>query len=108
VTEFVSGNIFIRKMFEFVDAGTVNPPHAHNFDHTTFVFTGAVHVKAETPDGRKIEHDFHAPTSFLVKANVLHEITALENGTTVWCVYSHRTPQGDITQEWTGWEQGTW
>jgi hypothetical protein len=107
MTEWVSGNIFIRKMFDHVAADTVNPGHAHKFDHTSIVFTGAVHVRAETPDGRVIERDFYAPAHFLVKADVLHEITALEDDTTVWCLYSHRTPQGDVRQEWTGWKEAT-
>jgi hypothetical protein len=29
-----------------------------------------------------------------------HSATEIE----AWCIYSHRTPQGDVVQEYTGWE----
>jgi L-ascorbate metabolism protein UlaG (beta-lactamase superfamily) len=101
--EWVSGNIFIRTAMQMADAGTVNPGHTHQFDHTSIVFTGSVRVNATLPDGRRIERDFQAPAHFLVKAEVEHEITALEDGTTLWCVYSHRTPKGDVVQDYNGW-----
>lgn len=100
--EWVSGNIFIRPM-RFPKTGDRREGHEHKFDHTTIVFKGSVHVIARTPDGRVIERDFKAPTHFLVKADVHHEIAALEDNTEAWCVYSHRTPQGDVVQDYTGW-----
>lgn len=101
--EWISGNIFIRPN-KFEKAGQKMEGHRHNFDHTTIFFTGRFHVKATLPSGRVIERDFDAPTHCLIRADVLHEITALTDGAELWCVYSHRTPQGDITQEYTGWE----
>lgn len=100
--ETVSGNIFLRKMKP--DKGHCLPGHTHNFDHTTIVFTGSIHVRAETPDGRILEHDFKAPSHFLVKAEVAHEITVLEDDTEYWCVYSHRSPQGEVLQDFVNWE----
>ena len=102
--EWVSGNIFIRPM-KFAKAGEKREGHKHNFDHTTIVFKGAVHVSAKLPDGRVIERDFRAPAHFLVKAEVEHEISALADETEAWCVYAHRTPQGDVVQDYTGWEE---
>jgi hypothetical protein len=104
--EFISGNIFIRKMMVNAPKGHIVEGHTHNFDHTTIVFQGAVHVRATLPDGRVIEHDFHAPNHLLIRKDVTHEITALEDGTECWCVYSHRTPQGEVTQIDTGWPDG--
>ena len=49
------------------------------------------------------DREFKAPSHFLVKAQVVHKITALEDNTEYWCVYSHRTPQGEIVQNYTGW-----
>lgn len=100
--EFISGNIFIRTI-DFRATGDVIEGHVHNFDHTTIVHTGAVHVLLTCPDGTKEEKSFYAPSHFLVKADCLHEITALLPGTVVWCVYSHHTPQGEISQEYSGW-----
>lgn len=101
--EWVSGNVFIRPM-KFEKAGDKRDGHEHNFDHTTIVFRGSVHVTARTPDGSVIERDFKAPAHFLVKADVHHEITALQDDTEAWCVYAHRTSQGDVVQDYTGWE----
>lgn len=102
-TEFVSGNIFIRPNV-LPRVGDVTQGHKHNFDHTTIVFSGAVHVGAKLPDGSIVSRDFHSPSHFLVKADVEHEITAIEDNTVYWCVYSHRTAQGDVSEVATGWE----
>ena len=103
MAEWISGNIFIRPN-RLEKSGHYVKGHKHNFDHTTIVYKGAVHVKAELPNGSAIERDFVAPAHFLVKAGMEHEIVATEDGTEFWCVYSHRTPQGEISVEKTGWE----
>jgi len=104
MAEEVSGNLFLRK-WRGMAKGQVIEGHKHNFDHTTIVFVGAVHVKAQLPDGRALEKTFAAPDHFLVKAGVEHQITALEEGTEMWCVYSHRTAQGEVVQQYTGWPE---
>lgn len=107
MVEWVSGNIFIRPN-EHMRNGQVIHGHKHRFDHTTFVTEGSVHVKAVTPDGRTIEgkfgKDYHF-RHFLVLADVEHEITALEDGTSFYCIYSHRTPQGEVVLGETGWRE---
>lgn len=102
--EWVSGNIFIRPN-TLEHAGDRLEGHKHNFDHTTIVFRGAVHVRARLPSGEVIERDFTAPAHFLVRAEVEHEITARADETVFWCVYAHRSPQGDVVQEFTGWDE---
>lgn len=101
--EWVSGNVFIRPAMQRVSAGYRVDGHTHNFDHTTIVFSGAVHVRAQLPDNSIVERDFVAPAHFLVKADVKHEITATQDNTTCWCVYSHRDPQGGVVQQYDGW-----
>jgi quercetin dioxygenase-like cupin family protein len=104
--EWISGNIFIRPNV-LAKAGDVTDGHTHNFDHTTIVYKGAIHVKASLPDGTVIERDFGEgqPNGrhCLIRADVLHEITALVDDTEYWCVYSHREPQGEISLVNTGW-----
>lgn len=101
--EFVSGNIFLRPN-PLAKAGDFIQGHTHNFDHTTFVVHGAVHVLVTDIDGRTvIEGDFVAGEHFLVKAQYMHKITATQDGTLVTCIYSHRTPQGDVIQQYNGW-----
>ena len=91
--EFISGNIFIRPN-KLEQKGDMVQGHTHNFDHTTIFFTGSFHVKAKKPDGSTLERDFFAPSHCLIKAEYEHEITALEDKSEFWCIYSHRTPQG--------------
>jgi hypothetical protein len=100
--EWVSGNIFIRAISER-NAGDRVDGHTHTFDHTTILFSGAVCVRATLPSGRVIEREFTAPAHFLIRKDVTHEITALKDGTTYWCVYAHRDRQGDVVQEYSGW-----
>lgn len=103
--EFTAGNIHIRKNIGTV--GDQTGGHTHNFDHVTIVFKGKVHVSAwrPGPDNTKIpvaEQDFDTGSYFLVKADVCHDITFIEDGE-FWCVYSHRDPQGEVVQEHNGW-----
>lgn len=100
--EWQSGNIFIRPNV-LEKAGDKVTGHKHNFDHTTIVFSGAIRVKAKLPSGAEIEREFTAPAHCLIKAGVEHEITALQDGTLFWCVYSHRDPQGRVVERYTGW-----
>ena len=101
MVEWVSGNIFIR--VQKPNNGGATKGHRHNFDHTTILFKGSVHVAATLTDGTEIEREFTAPSHFLIRKDVTHNITALEDGTEYWCVYSHRTPQGDVVEEYDGW-----
>lgn len=131
--EWVSGNVFIRPM-HLRAVGEKIIGHTHNFDHTSIVFKGVVRIKAVLPDGRLVEREFgegRATRHALIKAGVSHEIEALTEDAEVWCVYSHRIPQGleanrglspeydalldqlvamtdgtsDVVQEFTGWDE---
>lgn len=102
--EIVSGNIFIRPN-ALLPKGHVVEAHKHKFDHTTIIFTGSIHVKKTELDGSVVEKDFVAPSHFLVRAGVEHEITSLEDDTTYWCVYSHRNAQGEVVQEYDGFNE---
>lgn len=99
--EEVSGNIFMRK-WRGLKKGHVIQGHKHNWDHTTIIFLGGIHIKAHGAH-RQREKDFHAPDHVLILADVEHEITVLEDGTEFWCVYSHRNAQGEVVQQYTGW-----
>lgn len=41
----------------------------------------------------------------LIKAGVRHSLFALTPGAEWDCIYTHRTPQGDVSQAPTGWEE---
>ena len=108
--EWVSGSIFIRLMRIFAKGEGITGD-VHNFDHTTIIFHGAASIKGVRPDGSVKEGlfksprpDWHGPSHALIEANVRHTITATEDNTMVWCVYSHRDPQGQVWLKYTGWD----
>ena len=91
------GNLFFRKS-GYCPAGKTMPRHSHNFDHVTILFQGSLRIAR----GEEVV-ELTAPAHILIKAGIEHEITALEDDTVYWCVYAHRTPQGEVSQEVTGW-----
>ncbi len=107
--EFVSGNIFVREM-RFERAGDVVDGHAHNFDHTTYVVRGTLRIEQLDADGQvtrsatKRAADGH--NWVLIRAGVVHRITALEDGSMGHCIYSHRNGQAEIVQAYDGWTPG--
>jgi hypothetical protein len=108
--EWISGNIFIRAMggAEGLQPGAVIEGHTHHFDHTTICFCGRWHVrKWLAREDNRLFSDFEreGPFHLLIEAEAKHEFTFLGPGVGhAWCVYSHRTPQGEISQVYTGWE----
>lgn len=108
------GNIYVRP-FILAAAGDGLPGHTHNFDHTTFILKGGVQCKATLPDGTVIERDFWSlghlknsaatPGYCLIRADVVHEFTALEDDSRIVCIYAHRNPQGEVVEQYTGWPE---
>ena len=106
--EYASGNIFIREM-RFEKVGEVVIGHTHNFDHTTYVARGGLRIE-RLRDDNSVERTVEkwAGEGFnwvLIKAQCKHRITALTDGAIGHCIYSHRNPQGEIVQEYDGWQK---
>jgi hypothetical protein len=107
--EWVSGSIFIRPMGEDgkgLKPGEVVGGHTHHFDHTTVCFCGAWRVQKWTPSG-ELAFDFTraGPFHVLIEAEARHKFTFLGGADVghAWCIYSHRTPQGEVSTVETGW-----
>ena len=102
--EFQCGNIFIR-VGTLKNVGDFLGGHSHNFDHATYITSGYAKVERELPNGKMESREVWAgELPLLIKAGVRHNITALLPNTTYNCIYSHRLPQGEITQQYTGWQ----
>jgi hypothetical protein len=107
--EFVSGNVFIRVMGEGgngLKAGETVGGHTHAFDHTTICFGGDWHVKKWLPDGTlAYEFERAGPFHCLIEKDCRHQFIFLGGADIGWayCVYAHRTPQGEVSQVQTGW-----
>ena len=77
-------NLFCKQM-TFSKVGDVEQGHCHAFDHTTLLATGSVMVKA---NGKSTK--FSAPQMIFIRADVEHEITALEDNTVAYCIHALR------------------
>ena len=77
-------NVFIRQML-FEKNGDVNEGHAHVFDHQTLLARGS--IKAVV-DGQTSY--FTAPQIIFIKAEILHEFTAMEDNTLCYCIHALR------------------
>lgn len=86
----VVGNVALV-MNVFRRAGDVAPGHRHHFDHPTLLTNGAVSVAV---NGRTSV--YHAPKVIFIPRDTSHQFTALEAGTTVWCVHAARDIHGDV------------
>jgi hypothetical protein len=102
--EFISGNIFIRPIK--LKPGEIMGGHTHHFDHTSILFCGDWRVKKWNVDGDlAFEFDRTGPFHVLIEKDCRHEFTFLGGAPEghAYCVYSHRTPQGEISQVYAGW-----
>lgn len=99
------GNIFVRpNTMSYV--GEPLGDHEHNFDHTTYVIHGEVEITARNRDREVLwVKRFKEGDYVLIKAEVSHEIIAVRVPVLFHCIYAHRTPQGDVVQEYTGFEE---
>lgn len=108
--EYVQGNILIRPAMHMAAAGAVVEGHSHNFDHTTYVVRGAVHFERLNDEGEVVnsvvKRALDGYNFVLIKAGVKHRLTALEDDTIAHCIYAHRTPQGEVVQDYDGWSPG--
>lgn len=98
------GNIYIRKG-TVPNAGEVVEGHAHNFDHVTLVRRGSFRIEQLDETGnvvRAVDRDA-IEGHVLIKAGVIHRLTALEDNSVYWCIYAHRNPQGEVLENYDGW-----
>jgi hypothetical protein len=94
------GNVYLRPIF-FPSAGSVLVGHKHNFDHITWLSKGSISLKFILPNGETGERQYTAPAPILIKKDVIHEITALEDGVIADCIYALRDANtGEVIDYW--------
>jgi quercetin dioxygenase-like cupin family protein len=81
-------NLFVKQML-FRKAGDKEYGHAHCHDHLTLLTKGKLQVTALGKDTA-----FTAPAHIYIKANVIHELTALEDDTIAHCIHALREEDG--------------
>lgn len=77
-------NMFVR-MMNFETAGAYEPGHTHAFDHLTLLGAGSMRVVVNGTIT-----DYVAPAMIYIKADVEHELIALEHNTVAYCVHGLR------------------
>jgi len=77
-------NLFSRQM-HFEKAGDTEHGHTHSFDHLTLLANGKLKIIV---DGK--ESTFVAPQMIYIKAEKMHELTALEDNTVAYCIHALR------------------
>lgn len=87
------GNIWVRQNY-LEKAGDKVGGHIHFFDHVSLLAKGSVEV---TIDGTNPQV-FHAPTFIVIRKNHRHEITALEDDTSWYCVFAAREIDGSVAE----------
>lgn len=108
MTDFVCGVLRIRA-FSFEKAGQKCEIHEHNFGHVVDCKRGTLIIRLLNGDGTvQKEITKKAGTmlgSFLsVPAKTLHQLEAGEDGTVYHCLFPHRNFDGEIVEEYDGWE----
>lgn len=123
MSEYRQGSIFIRQAAQLLETGAVVEGHKHNFDHTTFFSSGLWKVECfgdvfdsngkvlldangrpQRVKLREVTIRGGAPHAFLlIDADKYHTLTLLEGPGCYACLFSHRTTEGEVTPEYTGW-----
>ena len=80
----VTCNVFVRQM-HFVQAGDTEQGHTHPYDHMSLLAKGSVRIEV---NGEAT--DFVAPHMIWVRADHEHKLTALTDGTVVYCIHALR------------------
>jgi quercetin dioxygenase-like cupin family protein len=106
--ERAMGNIFVRaggRMDALLKKGGVVPWHTHkNFSHVSAILSGGVKAEKKSPEGVVlVEREIYAPAYLLIEAGNAHQFTSLADGTVLHCIYAHRSPQGEVVEEYNGW-----
>lgn len=89
-------NVYCRLM-NFKKKGDTELGHYHDYDHGTLLATGKLKVEMVDDRNKLISvKEFEAPTFILIKKDVRHIITALEDNTVASCIHALRVVTGDI------------
>jgi len=89
--------------------GDEAPIHYHNFHHTFFCTAGRWLGQILSDDERTVEREREvgAGEYFVVEATKRHRFIALTDNAEGHCVFAHRTPQGEVVQDYNGWDEAS-
>ncbi len=84
-------NVFVRKM-DFAEKGIIELGHRHPFDHASLVSSGAVEIQVYDDETKQLLPPvlYKAPSLVYIQKGVAHQITSVEDNTTVCCIHALR------------------
>ncbi len=83
-------NIWVRQK-RFTRKGQMIGGHKHDYDHMSLLAEGSVKVIA---DGN--ERIFHAPAFLIVRKDVIHDVEALTDNVSWFCLFANRDADGNV------------
>ena len=75
--------VFMKRMF-YRHAEMVVGQHAHEYDHISYIATGAVRVFADD----RLMGEFAGGSAIVIKAQVKHRFMTLQPETTILCIHN--------------------
>ena len=97
------GNIWVRSHLLKKTGDANGGGHLHPFDHVTMLHKGSFRVDVTNPEtGEERSKVFVAPTFCVVRKDLKHKITALEDDTQYYCVFALRDIDGEVTDIYSG------
>ena len=91
------GNIWTRQIK--MNEGQIKAGHKHQFDHLHFLASGSVVINVyDTKDRDKVIYsgEYVAPAWIKVPKEHFHDIRALEDGTTGYCIQALHNEDGNV------------
>ncbi len=88
------GNIWVRQNV-LEKAGESYQGHTHLFDHVSLLVSGKAMVET---DGNPPK-EFQAPTFIIIRRDVTHKFTALEDNTVWFCIFALRDINGEVIED---------
>lgn len=84
-------NVYVRRML-FREKNIVELGHRHPYDHASLVASGSVLVQVyDDASGKLLDPvEYQAPAMIMIQKGVAHQITSLEDNTTVCCIHALR------------------
>ena len=83
-------NVWVRQR-HFPKIGEQIGGHMHKYDHLSLLSSGRVEVEV---DG--IVKEFTAPTFIIIRKDKIHNVRALEEHTTWYCIFADRDMDGNV------------
>lgn len=80
---FLADDVFIKSGL-FEEVGTRIPQHSHEYDHTSFIATGAVQVWCDD----EYIGEYKSPTGVFIKKHAKHKFVTTEPNTTILCIHN--------------------